>query len=119
MMVRLYPVSDDSRGAKVWLCGRFGARAGVKEGEPMSEWFQPWVDGLMTPEGAESFAALQARGVAAVNRALALPAPVLVVAHGALFRSLRAAMGLSAQERLMNATPMFCEPGTPWTLSAA
>ena len=28
---------------------------GVMEGKPMSEWFQPWVDGLLTPEGAESF----------------------------------------------------------------
>ena len=28
---------------------------GVQEGQPMSEWFQPWVDGLLTPEGAESF----------------------------------------------------------------
>src|ERR1700710_1866272 len=34
---------------------------GIKEGEPMAEWFQPWVDGLMTPEGAESFPALTKR----------------------------------------------------------
>ncbi len=28
---------------------------GVQEGKPMSEWFQPWVDGMLTPEGAETF----------------------------------------------------------------
>ena len=43
---------------------------GIKEGQPMGEWFQPWVDGLLTPEGAESFAALTTRAVAAVNRCL-------------------------------------------------
>ena len=34
---------------------------GVMEGKPMSEWFQPWVDGLLTPEGAESFPTLTKR----------------------------------------------------------
>jgi probable phosphoglycerate mutase len=92
---------------------------GVQEGQAMSDWFRDWVDGKFTPEGAESFAALRARAAAAVNRALARPAPVLVVAHGALFRALRAEMGLHALERLPNATPVFCEPGEPWTLTAA
>jgi probable phosphoglycerate mutase len=57
--------------------------------------------------------------VAAINRALAAPAPVLVVAHGALFRALRAEMGLEANVRTPNAMPFFCEPGTPWTLTPA
>ena len=90
---------------------------GVQEGQPMGGWFDDWVDGHFTPEGAETFEALQARGVAAVNRALEHPAPVLVVAHGALFRALRAAMGLPANIRTPNAVPMLCEPGTPWTLA--
>jgi probable phosphoglycerate mutase len=92
---------------------------GAQEGQVMADWFHDWIEGRFTPEGAEPFAALRARAVAAVNRALAHPAPVLVVAHGALFRSLRSAMGLPAHDRLPNATPMWCEPGAPWTLMAA
>jgi probable phosphoglycerate mutase len=42
-----------------------------------------------------------------------------VVAHGALFRALRAEMGLEPNVRTRNAWPMLCEPGTPWTLTDA
>ena len=94
-------------------------RFGVQEGQPMQQWFADWIDGQFTPEGAEPFAELRARAVAAIDRALERPAPVLVVAHGALFRSLRSAMGLPAHERLLNAVPMWCEPGTPWRLAPA
>jgi broad specificity phosphatase PhoE len=83
---------------------------GVMEGKPMSEWFQPWVDGLLTPEGAESFPALTKRAVAAVNRSIAHPPVVLVVAHGALFRALRGAMGHEPNVRTRNAVPVCCEP---------
>ena len=93
---------------------------GAFEGQPMSDWFADWVAGHATPEKAESFADLGARAVDAVNRALLLPAPVLVVAHGALFRALRAAMGLEPNVRAPNATPFWCEPGIPtWTLTEA
>jgi broad specificity phosphatase PhoE len=93
---------------------------GVNEGQPMSDWFADWVAGDSTPENAESFADLRARAVAAINRALMLPAPVLVVAHGALFRALRAAMGLEPNVRTPNATPFWCEPGQPaWILTEA
>ncbi len=48
------------------------------------------------------------------------PPAVLVVAHGALFRSLRAAMGIEPNMRTQNAVPIFCEPPAPaqpvWTL---
>ncbi len=93
---------------------------GVKEGHPMGDWFATWVDGQFTPEAAEPFADLRARAAAAINRALALAPPVLVVAHGALFRALRAEMGLAPNVRTPNATPFWCEPGTPaWTLREA
>ena len=92
---------------------------GVQEGQPMAEWFNDWVEGHLTPEGAEPFAILRARAVRAINRALTHESPVLVVAHGALFRALRAEMGLPANVRTPNAVPYFCEPGTPWTLTPA
>ena len=93
---------------------------GVQEGQPMSEWFSEWVAGTITPDGAESFRALRVRASGAINRALALPAPVLVVAHGAFFRAIRAEMGLEPNFRTPNATPLFCEPGRPvWNLLPA
>ena len=92
---------------------------GVQEGQPMSQWFADWVAGHFTPEGAESFADLRARAVGAVNRALGRPAPVLIVAHGALFRALRAEMGLEPNVRTPNAMPFLCRPGMPWDLLPA
>jgi broad specificity phosphatase PhoE len=91
---------------------------GVQEGQAMTDWFAGWIAGTFTPEGAETFAGLRHRAVAALNRCLALPPAVLVVAHGALFRALRAEMGLEINLRTRNAVPMFCEP-TPdgWKLS--
>jgi len=93
---------------------------GVQEGQAMSGWFADWVAGHVTPEGAETFAALRRRAVAAINRATALPPVVLVVAHGALFRAIRAAMGIEPNVRTQNAVPIFCEPPslgrTEWTL---
>jgi broad specificity phosphatase PhoE len=95
-------------------------RFGVQEGQPMSGWFTDWISGAFTPEGAETFAALRARAVAAANRATAKPPAVLIVAHGALFRSLRAAMGIEPVMRTQNAVPIFCEPPrngeSAWTL---
>ena len=93
---------------------------GVQEGQTMSGWFADWIAGVRTPEGAETFAALGARAVAAVNRSVALPPVVLVVAHGAMFRALRAAMGLEINVRTQNAVPMFCAPvAAGWELRPA
>ena len=90
---------------------------GVQEAQPMAgAWFDEWVTGVATPEGAEPFVELRARAVAAITRALARPAPVLVVAHGALFRALRAEMGLEPNVRTPNGTPFWCVPGQPWAL---
>lgn len=93
---------------------------GAQEGQPMVAWFTDWVAGTYTPPDAESFFHLRTRATAAINRALARPAVVLVVAHGALFRALRAEMGLEPNVRTANGTPFFCEPGVPaWRLVPA
>ena len=96
---------------------------GAQEGQPMGDWYDDWIAGRFTPPGAETFAALRARAVAAANRALQRERPVLIVAHGALFRALRAEMGLSPHVRTPNALPLLCEPGAsaglPWRLLAA
>ncbi len=93
---------------------------GSHEGQPMTDWFHDWVAGRFTPQEAESFSGLRARALGAINRALTRPAPVLVVAHGALFRAVRAEMGLDPDVRTPNAMPFFCEPGaSAWTLTPA
>jgi probable phosphoglycerate mutase len=96
---------------------------GVQEGQPMSDWFADWFAERSTPPGAESFKALRLRSAIAANRALTHDPVVLIVAHGALFRALRAEMGLTAAIRTKNAEPLFCEPPSggegPWTLTSA
>jgi probable phosphoglycerate mutase len=83
---------------------------GEQEGQPMGNWYDDWIAGHYTPAEGERFAELLARAVAAVNRATARPGPVLVVAHGALFRALRLAFGHEPNVRTPNALPIRCEP---------
>ncbi len=90
---------------------------GVQEGQPMGEWYDSWIAGDFTPEGAEVFADLMVRAASAVDRATAGDGTVLVVCHGAMFRALRAVMGLPANVRLPNAVPLWLQPGDPWSLT--
>lgn len=96
---------------------------GSQEGQKMADWFDDWVAGTFDPPDAETFAALRVRALGAVSRAIVHPPVVLVVAHGAFFRALRAAMGLEPNVRTPNALPLFCEPGpspdAPWSLTPA
>lgn len=96
---------------------------GEQEGKPMGDWYDDWIAGSFTPEGAETFAALRGRAVRAINRALTRQAPVLVVAHGALFRALRQACGLEANVRTPNALPLKLDPpaagAAAWTITPA
>ncbi|SDB37292.1 histidine phosphatase family protein [Belnapia rosea] len=96
---------------------------GEQEGQPMGDWYDDWIAGHYTPAGAEPFAGLLARAVAAINRATARPGPVLVVAHGALFRALRLAFGHEPNVRTPNALPIRCEPpadgSSAWAVTPA
>lgn len=96
---------------------------GEQEGRPLGDWYGDWIAGRYLPAGGETFAALRERAITALNRAVAREAPVLVVAHGALFRAVRDVMGLSPLVRTANATPLLCTPperaGEPWTLVPA
>ncbi|MFT8675526.1 MAG: histidine phosphatase family protein [Acetobacter sp.] len=91
---------------------------GEQEGQPIGTWYDDWIAGHYTPAGAESFDVLRARAVGAVNRATEQEGQPLIVAHGALFRALRAAMALPANVRLANAIPLSAapEPGGAWSL---
>ncbi len=93
---------------------------GAEEGKPMGDWYDDWIAGSFTPDGAETFQGLHDRAVTAINRATALPGPVLVVAHGALFRALRMALGHKPNVRTPNALPILCTPpasGAVWDVS--
>lgn len=96
---------------------------GAQEGLPMGDWYDDWIAGTYTPEGGETFVELRDRAAAAVNRALTRKGPVLVVAHGALFRALRQAMGLEPNIRTPNALPLRMEPPaageTAWRITPA
>jgi probable phosphoglycerate mutase len=96
---------------------------GEQEGLPMGDWYDDWIAGTYTPAGGETFQELLERSIRGVNRALAQPAPVLVVAHGALFRALRLALGHEPNVRTPNALPMHITPPlageTAWGIAPA
>ena len=83
---------------------------GGMEGKPLHPWFPEWMDGRYTPEGAETFAALTVRVSAAMAQILYNPGPILIVAHGGVFRALRDLMGLTREGLTPNATPLYCAP---------
>jgi len=83
---------------------------GSREGTPEEDVIARWLAGE-TPAAGEPLDAFLAR----VRRGLALslvrPAPVLVVAHGGVFRALRTLFGLPAAARVENARPLRLVPG--------
>ncbi|MDE7548692.1 histidine phosphatase family protein [Acetobacter fabarum] len=92
---------------------------GEQEGQPIADWYDDWIAGQYTPPGAEPFAELKSRAARALNRATLTDGLPLVVAHGALFRALRAVMALPANVRLPNAIPLSAvhDAQTGWNLS--
>ena len=94
---------------------------GVQEGQPLADWLPAWLAGEATPEGAESFAQLRHRVIGGLNRAARQDPAVLIVAHGGVFRAIRALMNLEMAGRTRNCVPMWCEPPRsplePWTLT--
>jgi broad specificity phosphatase PhoE len=90
---------------------------GVREGESMGPWYERWLHEADTPDGGESFAALTARAERALAAHLLPGRLVLFVAHGALFRAVRAVLGAPIDQRLANAVPYRCTPaGVEWTI---
>jgi broad specificity phosphatase PhoE len=92
---------------------------GIDEGKSLSaDWHIGWIQGTYTPPGGESFAGLRARAVDAFVQELERKPAVLIVGHGALFRAVRAEMGLVPHIRPPNAVPLFCQPGPPWSVTS-
>ena len=83
---------------------------GIHEGTPMGHWYHDWIEAGTPLENGESFETLTHRAITTVNASLACEGTPLFVAHGALFRGLRAGMNLSVNERLANAAPIRIQP---------
>jgi len=90
---------------------------GAMEGEPMGPWFQEWLKGDRVIPGAEPVHLFLTRALAGINAALELPGPVLIVAHGGLYRSIRRAAGFTDVGPIANAHPIRLHPPEerrPW-----
>lgn len=84
---------------------------GGMEGKPLYPWFSEWLEGRYTPEGAETFFEVLERVELAMQRVLTTPGPLLIIAHGGVFRALRDLMGLPKEGLTANAVPLLCVPG--------
>lgn len=92
---------------------------GGMEGKPLMPWFPDWLEGRFTPDGAESFPDLTIRVKTALTSVLrAQQGPLLIVAHGGVFRAIRDLMGLPREGLTRNAVPFYCAPnGDGWEIS--
>jgi probable phosphoglycerate mutase len=82
---------------------------GPFEGVSDCGWVGEWRAGQEVP-GVESFAKFRARIQRGIARALDLPGPVLIVAHGGVFWALESLTRLPGQSRLPNASLARFEP---------
>ncbi len=87
---------------------------GPLEGTRAETWIWDWLDG-QTPPGVESFADFTVRVRRGLIHALALPGPVLVVAHGGLIWALEHLLGLPTGTDIANTTLVrFAPVGDRW-----
>ncbi|AQS91639.1 phosphoglycerate mutase [Gluconobacter albidus] len=90
---------------------------GLHEGASMNEWYTSWIEEGRPLENGESFSDLSARAVSAINVELEKDGTPLFVAHGALFRGIRAGMNLPVNVRLPNAIPLHIIPNSrEWSI---
>ncbi len=93
------------------------ANWGVMEGTPAGPWRAAWREGRDVA-GAESFGTFSARALRGLNRALADPGPVLIVAHGGTYWSVERHAPFKAAWDIPNCTPLFHQPPAlqdqPW-----
>ena len=91
---------------------------GGMEGKPLLPWFPEWLEGRYTPPDAENFEQVLARVNVAMARTLTIAGPILIVAHGGVFRALRDLMTLPKQGLTPNAIPLHCVPtDTGWAVA--
>lgn len=110
----------DRTGIKIPLeinAGLIEVCFGLYEGAPMDEWYTSWIEEGCPLEKGESFSDLSTRAVSAINVELEKNGTPLFVAHGALFRGIRAGMNLPVNVRLPNARPLHIIPSSDkWSI---
>ncbi len=84
---------------------------GPREGGTAGPWYRDWLAGV-TPEGVEPYDRFLDRSLAAINAALALPGPVLIVSHGGVYWAVQHHGRLDRDWKLPNAVPVRHEPPT-------
>lgn len=90
---------------------------GTLEGAVLGAWYEDWLRSEATPAGGESFHELRDRARRALAPHLVPGRLTLFVAHGALFRGVRALIGQPVDQRLPNGVPFECTPvGADWTV---
>ncbi len=80
--------------------------------------YAQWRAGLVAPHGAETFATFHERASSAINGALDLPGPVLIVGHGGLYWAIEHHAAFATKNTIPNATPVLHMPpdtGNAWT----
>lgn len=95
---------------------------GVEEGTIRGPWFQDWLEGAVEVEGAEVYQEFLKRALGGIQTALTYPGPVLIVAHGRVYESIKLALGIEDETYLPNCQPMHHippqDPGGVWTVTA-
>jgi broad specificity phosphatase PhoE len=90
---------------------------GDHEGVEKGQWYTDWQEGKFTPTGGETQAEFLERILSGMAVALDRPGPVLVVAHGQIFRTLTNAIGAHLDQSMPNGIPAYLEPkGLGWSL---
>lgn len=93
---------------------------GVCEGLPRGSWLADWRRGI-TPEGAEPYDFFMARALVGINKALAQPGPVLIVAHAGVYWAIQRHGALDPAAQLPNACPVRHDPPSAeipgWTVT--
>ena len=93
---------------------RLGAGQGLERGL----WLKDYWAGRETPEGAETFEAFAERAFSALGRAVDRP-NVLVIAHGGIWRGLRAYVRIEPEFWIANAAPVRVAPARGvWRVAA-
>ncbi len=105
-------VIDDLAEANLGVCG----------GTIRGAWYEEWKAGAFVPEGAEMYDDFIQRALRGINQALAHPGPVLIVAHGGVYRAIKQYAGLDPHYALLNCRLVRHDPpvlaGQNWRVVA-
>lgn len=83
---------------------------GAYEGQVKGPWYDDWMAGRAAIEGAESYEAFLNRSLQGINKALALPGPVMIVAHGGVYWAIQRELDRLHEGVIPNCLPVRHSP---------